>query len=73
MTKNITLSAEERLIARARERAHRERKTLNAAFREWLAAYVGKGASAGRYRNLTRRLKHISAGQKFSRNQLNAR
>jgi len=36
MLKNVTLSAEDRLIAQAHRRAQRERKTLNAAFREWL-------------------------------------
>jgi hypothetical protein len=36
MLKNVTLSAEDRLMAQARRRAQRERKTLNAAFREWL-------------------------------------
>jgi len=73
MLKNITLSAEERVIAQARQRAHRERKTLNAAFREWLAAYIGKGAASGRYRELRRQLKHVSAGRKFSRDELNER
>jgi hypothetical protein len=71
--KNITLSAEERLIAQARQRAQRERKTLNAVFREWLAAYVGKGARAARYLQLTNKLKHVSAGRKFSRDELNER
>jgi hypothetical protein len=73
MMKNVTLSAEDRLIAQARHRAHRERKTLNAAFREWLAAYVGQGARVARYRDLSRKLKHVSAGRKFSREELNAR
>jgi hypothetical protein len=73
MLKNITLSAEDRLIAQARQRAQRERKSLNAVFREWLAGYVGKGARAVRYRELTRKLKHVSAGKKFSRDELNER
>jgi hypothetical protein len=73
MLKNVTLSAEDRLIAQARQRAQRERKTLNAAFREWLTAYVGKGAGAGRYRELKSKLKHISAGRTFSRDELNER
>ena len=41
VVRNITLSAEEELIDRARLRAARERKTLNVAFREWLARYAG--------------------------------
>ena len=71
--KNITLSAEDRLIAQARQRAQRERKTLNTVFREWLAAYVGKGGRAARYRDLTQRLKRVSSGRKFSRDELNER
>ncbi len=73
MLKNITLSAEERIIAQARQRAQRERKTLNAAFREWLNVYVGKGVAPARYRDLTRKLKRVSAGRKFSRAELNDR
>jgi hypothetical protein len=73
MTKNVTLSAEEQLIAQARRRAQLERKTLNSVFREWLAAYVGRGAAVEKYRRLSNELKHISAGRKFSRDEMNAR
>ncbi len=38
--KNITLSAEEKLIEAARQRALTERTMLNAKFREWLEDYV---------------------------------
>ena len=44
--KNVTLSADERLIRQARERARREKKTLNAVFREWLARYVDQEPAA---------------------------
>lgn len=73
MTKNVTLSADEELIAQARRRAQEERKTLNTVFREWLAVYVGKAGAAHKYRRLTTQLKHVSAGRKFSRDELNAR
>lgn len=73
MLKNVTLSAEDQLIAMARQRAQRERKTLNAAFREWLSAYAGKGNAANRYSELSRKLRHVSAGRKFSRDELNER
>ncbi len=39
--KNITLSAEEDLIERARLRAAKQKTTLNAAFRDWLRRYAG--------------------------------
>ncbi len=38
--KNITLSADDSLIARARQTARAQHKTLNQAFREWLEEYV---------------------------------
>ena len=40
--KNITLSGDEALIQKAREKARRENTNLNAAFREWLSRYVGQ-------------------------------
>ena len=38
--KNITLSADEDLIERARLVALAQHKSLNAAFREWLAQFT---------------------------------
>ena len=38
--KNITLSASEALIERAREKARLENTTLNNRFREWLETYT---------------------------------
>ena len=40
--KNITLSADERLIETARERARAEHSTLNDQFRLWLADCVNR-------------------------------
>jgi hypothetical protein len=73
MLKNITLSAEDQLIQRARGRAQQEKKTLNAVFREWLERYVTKDTAPERYRRLMRRLDHVSAGRKFSREEMNER
>jgi hypothetical protein len=39
--KNVTLSAEENLIEQARLTAKAQRRTLNAAFREWLVQFTG--------------------------------
>ncbi|MFU8889994.1 MAG: hypothetical protein ACNA8N_15475 [Trueperaceae bacterium] len=38
--RNVTFSADERLIEAARNRARRERTTLNREFRRWLEAYA---------------------------------
>jgi hypothetical protein len=58
--RNITFSADERLIEAARERARGGGTTLNEEFRRWLAAYAAGGGegtpglaeAAGLYRDL---------------------
>jgi hypothetical protein len=71
--KNITLSAEEDLIERARLRATNEKRTLNAAFRDWLQRYAGAETGAEEYAQLMKRLGHVRSGRKFSRDEMNAR
>ncbi|MGB7719769.1 MAG: hypothetical protein WBL65_07700 [Bryobacteraceae bacterium] len=71
--RNITFSADEQLIDRARLRARREGKTLNAVFREWLQRYAGNSAAAAEYRQLMRRLSHVKADRKFTRDEMNSR
>lgn len=73
MVKNITLTAEEKLIEAARARAQQQRTTLNEAFRQWLLRYVAADAASGQFRQLMRQLKHVNAGRKFSRDDLNER
>jgi hypothetical protein len=72
--KNITLSAEEHLIERARQTALAERKTLNAAFREWLEEYTARSGEAEGYDRLMQRLRgRVVAGRKFTREEMNER
>lgn len=73
MLRNITLSAEERLIHAAREKAQRGQSTLNEEFRRWLAGYVGQPDAADRVDALLGSLSHVDAGGKFSRDEMNAR
>lgn len=73
MRKNITLSAEESLIRRAREVAVRQHRTLNDAFREWLRRYVGADRSKDSYDRLMQKLEHVEPGRKFSREEMNER
>ncbi len=73
IVRNITLSAEENLIERARLRAAREKKTLNAAFREWLARYAGAETGGQEYRGLMKQLSHVRSGRRFTREELNQR
>jgi len=73
MKKNITLSAEDVLIRKAREKAASEKKSLNAVFREWLARYVGKENSTNLYGDLMKKLSYARPGRKFSRGEMNER
>ena len=71
--KNITFSADEGLIERARLRAMERNTTLNLAFREWLERCAGAAPTVEEYRQLMRRLKRVDAGRKFTREELNSR
>lgn len=73
--KNITLSADESLIEEARRRATEERTTLNAQFRLWLAAYVGREQRAARAEAALRELRSVisTGGRKFTRDEMNER
>jgi predicted transcriptional regulator len=71
--KNITLSADEDLIERARSIARGQRRTLNDAFREWLAQFAKSGGDAQSFDSLMKRLQHLDAGRHFSRDEMNER
>lgn len=71
--RNITLSADEQLIEQARLLAKSRHKTLNAVFREWLQQFTAQGGNAQEFDALMKRLKHVEAGRRFSRDELNER
>jgi hypothetical protein len=71
--KNITLSADEDLIEQARIVARSQRRTLNAAFREWLLQFAAQAGNAREMDALMKRLKHVRAGRHFSRDEMNER
>lgn len=72
--KNITLSADEHLIERARQTARAEHRTLNDAFREWLEEYTARNGDLERHDRLMQRLRgHVVAGRKFTREEMNER
>ena len=73
MLRNITLSAEETLIERARQRAEAESTTLNAEFRRWLAQYAERPQDMADFRVLMARLDYAQPGKAFSREELNER
>ncbi len=73
--KNITLSADERLIEAARERARSEHTTLNAEFRRWLGHYSMREDRARAYESLMQDLRERvkTGGRKFTRDEMNER
>lgn len=71
--KNITLSADEDLIEKARTVARARRKTLNTLFREWLEQLTAAEGDAKYYDLLMKNLRHVDAGGHFTRDQLNER
>lgn len=73
MLKNITLSAEEALIERARKRAAAESTTLNAEFRRWLKQYANRPKNEADFRVLMAQLSYAQPGRTFSREELNER
>jgi len=73
--KNITFSADEMAIERAREAARSRHTTLNGAFRDWLSSYGNGGppSKAEEFRILMKRLRYVDAGRKFTREEMNER
>ncbi len=72
--KNITLSADEHLIAAARQRASVEHTTLNEQFRRWLADYVQREQQAADALAVMRELQgKVLVGRKLTREEMNER
>jgi hypothetical protein len=71
--KNVTLSADGELIEQARLFARSQHKTLNAMFREWLQQLTSQNGSTQEYDALMKRLKHVQAGRRVSRDEMNER
>jgi hypothetical protein len=73
MKRNVTFSAEERLLEAARRKATRERRSLNEVFRDWLGRYVETDDAGGRFDRIMDRLRYVRSGKKFTRAELNER
>ena len=73
--KNITLSADENLIAAARRRAVAEHTSLNEQFRLWLQKYVRREQQAAEAMRAIRELQRgiFTGGRKFTRDEMNER
>ena len=74
--RNITLSADEGLIESAREEARRRKTTPSVEFRAWLERYARNQQGERRvkdYRRFMEATTEVSAGRRFSRDEMNAR
>ena len=71
--RNITLSAEDELIDRARQVAMQRHTTLNEAFREWLAQFTASASDVKQFDELMSRLTPMKAGRRFTRDEMNER
>lgn len=70
--KNITFSADDGLIDLARKKAQQEHRTLNEAFRDWLAAYTGS-QNRTTVEEIRNKWKHLKVGGPYSRDEMNER
>lgn len=73
--KNVTLSADAKLIEAARARARADRTTLNEEFRRWLKAYAHRDEQAAQALAVMRELQGTlrTGGRKFTRDEMNER
>lgn len=72
--RNITLSADERLIEAARARALAEHTTLNEAFRQWLAQPANTRGREQRHEELMAPLRgKLKVGRRLTRHARNER
>ena len=70
--RNITLSADERLIEAAREKAREEHTTLNEQFRRWLEEYAGRKQRAARAMEVVDEIRKYAyhSGRRFTREEM---
>ena len=73
MAKNITFSADEKLIERAREKARREKTTLKERFWQWLQRDVNSDDTASDNGQLVAKFSYTKVRGRFDRDILNER
>jgi hypothetical protein len=74
--KNITLSAQEEAIKKARQIASENHQTLNELFREWLDDFNYRSHSqddANKLQSLWKQTSYLKIGGKLSREELHER
>ncbi len=71
--KNVTFTADEHAIERARKAARAQNTTLNQAFREWLDSFGKPAFNPQEFDALMKRLSYARAGRRFTREEMNER
>lgn len=71
--KNITFTANEALIEKARKRASTENTSLNKRFREWLEQYAAHGDRENDFDIVMEKLHYARPGKTFTRDEMNER
>jgi hypothetical protein len=69
--KNITFSADERLIEEAREEARQRKTTLNVFFRDWLAELAARNERKHKIDSLMEKMNQYNAGGPYTRDEMN--
>jgi hypothetical protein len=73
MMRKITFNADKADIELARESARRQDTTLDELFREWLREVAAGQERTQEYRALMESSRHVHAGRKFTRDEMNER
>lgn len=71
--KNITFTADDKLIEKARLKATLESTTLNNRFRDWLEKYVAESNKIDEFKKVMGRITYVEAGRHYSRDEMNER
>jgi len=71
--RNVTLGADEKLIASARPIAQARQSTLDQLFRDWLSELVRGPAPGHRYDQLMEQWEQVESGRAFTRDELHER
>ncbi len=71
--KNITLSADEDLLRKAKDKARQNRTTLNALFRKWLDDYTRDRNTTFELNRFLLETDYVDSGRGFNRDERNER
>jgi hypothetical protein len=71
--KNITFSADERVIELAREEARNRKTTLNALFREWVEDLAQRDERRNSIETILKKMSRYDSGGPYTRDELNER